>query len=473
MRPHSLVEIARLTGGRVLCEDPSHCFTGIQTDSRSVEPGDLFWAIRGERADGHDFVYDAASRGALGAVVERPVDLPRDPERPDTGRFGLVLVPSTIQALRDLAAHYIRETRPEVIGVTGSVGKTSTKDMVGAVLSQRFTTYRNPGNLNSHIGLPLAVLSMDPGFQYAVLEMAMRKRGEIRELCEVAGPSIGILTDISMSHIGVLGSTTEIALAKSELLQCLPGNGLAVMCADNELIRKVSHRAKCRKVFYGFSEDAECRGVDVRPRGALGTDFAAIYRGERYEFTLNVPGAHQVQNALAAVALGFHLGLSPQEIACGLASVALSPMRLEILEIGDITVVNDAYNASPTSMRAALDLLDHLKGCRKVAILGDMLELGSFASKAHMEVGEYAQGKADLLFAVGDLARYIKKGWDQQAGHVATGTGPFSSWFPEKKEALVALGDAVRPGDVVLVKASRGMGFEDFAAFLKSLNKQG
>lgn len=453
--------------------DPSRCFTGIQTDSRLVESGDLFWAIRGERADGHDFVHHAASSGALGAVVERPVDVPRCPEHPDAGEFGLLLVSSSIQALSDLAAHYIGETGPEVIGVTGSVGKTSTKDMVGAVLSQRFTTYKNPGNLNSHIGLPLAVLSMGPGFQYAVLEMAMRKRGEIHELCKVAGPSIGILTDISMSHIGVLGSTGEIALAKSELLECLPGNGLAVMCADNEFVRKVSHRAKCRKIFYGFSEDAECRGVDVRTRGALRTDFAAIYRGERYEFTLNAPGAHQVQNALAAVALGLHLGLSPREIACGLSSVALSPMRLEILEIGGITVVNDAYNASPTSMRAALDLLDQLEGCRKVAILGDMLELGSFASKAHAEVGEYARGKADALFAVGDLARYIRKGWDQQGRLVATGTGPFSSWFPEKEKAMDVLGDTIRPGDVVLVKASRGMGFEDFVAFLKSLNKQG
>ncbi len=459
MKPLTLEEIARFAGGHVVSGDKRQAFSNVQIDSRLVKPGDLFWAIIGERSDGHDFVGSAAKNGALGAVVEHPVD--------NRAGLGLIQVSSTVKALSSLAENYLSLTAPSVIGVTGSVGKTSTKDMIGSVLSQKYRTYKNPGNLNSAIGLPLAVLGMDEDYDYLVLEMAMRRPKQIEELCHVAKPSVGVLTDISMSHIEKLGSLEGIAGAKAELLKCLPREGTAVMCGDNPLVREVSGQAPCRKVFYGFSEDVDFRAVDILPLGKEGSEFTVLGQGQRHRFYLNVPGRHQVKNALAAVAVGQLLGLSPAEIGQGLSAVDLSPMRLEVTEFGDLTVINDAYNASPSSMKAALDLLGSFEGSRKVAILGDMLELGSFGPQAHREVGAYAREKADILFAVGDLAEKIKEGWDEKSCFPRTGRDTFSSWYPDKEKAEGPLKGALLPGDVVLVKASRGMGFEDFVLFLK------
>ncbi len=461
MRPYSLREIAGITGGHIIFGDGERLFTRVCIDSRKVLPGDLFVAIVGERADGHDFVAEVREKGAGGAICEHGLT---GVEEGSDG-FGVVMVTSTIGALGDLSARYRRELSLKVIGVTGSVGKTGTKDFLVSVLSQRFSTYGNPGNLNSHIGLPLAVLGMDGEYEYAVLEMAMRKRGEIRELCEICLPEIGVLTDISASHIGVLGSIEEIALAKAEILEALPRDGLAVMCGDNEYIRRVSERASCRRVFYGFGEGNDLRAVDIKSLGEGGSEFTAVYKGDRIPLATKVPGLHMVQNSLAAVAVGLELGLSPEEIREGLANARMSPMRLEIKKISGLTVINDAYNASPKSMRAALDLLEEIPGNRKIAVLGDMLELGDYGPEAHREVGKYAALKADILVAVGSLGIEIVKGWNE------TGGGKPSSWFGGKEEAQEYLGRLLRRGDVCLVKASRGMGFESIVSFLDGLGE--
>lgn len=461
VRPYSLKEIADITGGRIAFGDEDRLFTKVNIDSRKTLPGDLFVAIVGERADGHDFVAEVRDKGAGGAVCEHPVQ----GGDPGPDGFGILMVSSTIGALRDLSSHYRRELPVQVIGVTGSVGKTGTKDFLVSVLSQRFSTYGNPGNLNSHIGLPLAVLGIDAPYRYAVLEMAMRKRGEIGELCEISRPAVGVLTDISASHIGVLGSIEEIADAKAELLEALPRDGLAVMCGDNEHIRRMSRKATCRKIFYGFGEENNVRAVDVRSLGSDGSSFTLVYKDDRFPLVVKVPGAHMVQNSLAAVAVGLEFGMSPHEIREGLENAQMSPMRLEVRRQNGLVVINDAYNASPKSMRAALDLLEEIKGERKVAVLGDMLEMGSYGPEAHREIGKYAAGKADLLVAVGDLSIEIVKGWNE------TGTRKTSSWFGGKEEAQEYLGNILRRGDVCLVKASRGMGFESIVAFLDRLGE--
>jgi UDP-N-acetylmuramoyl-tripeptide--D-alanyl-D-alanine ligase len=458
---YTLGEIARITGGKLIQGDPASRLSGVAIDSRKDVSGALFCAIQGQRADGHDFLDVVAAKGAVGALVQRPVATANP-------AFGLILTESTVKALGDLAAFHRSRLPVTVIGITGSVGKTSTKDLIGAVLNRRFTAYKNPGNLNSHIGLPLAILGMEPGYEYAVLEMAMRARGEIKELCGIAKPKIGVLTDISASHIGVLGNLEEISLAKRELLESLPQDGLAVLCHDNELVLEAGNHARCRKVTYGFSPDADCSGYHVRPSDTGHTDFKVNYKGRRFGFRLGVPGVHQVQNALAAIAIGFELGLSADEIAQGLAEVALSPMRLEVVKGKRITIINDAYNASVKSMTAALDLLESVGGGRKIAILGDMLEMGEYGPAAHLEVGRYARNKADVLVAIGPLSSYIKQGWDE----AATTQDDLSSWFPDKQSATGLLCELIRPGDTYLVKASRSLEFEGLVDFLSDLDNR-
>lgn len=464
MRPYSLGEIADITGGKVLSGDASLSFTKVGIDSRKAGEGELFCALTGERSDGHDFVMDVRSKGAGGAMIERPVAGLEEASATAGRRFGLIMVRSTVKALQALASSYRSEVPATVIGVTGSVGKTSTKDMVSSVLRSAFTTYSNPGNLNSHIGLPLALLAMDGSPEYAVLEMAMRAKGEIRDLCGIARPRMGILTDISMSHVGVLGSIEKIADAKGELLECLPVDGVALVSADNEWTRKVASRARCKVVLYGLSEAADVRAVDVEPFGPQGSRFRALVNGKAYEFRLKVPGVHQVHNAMAAVAAGFHMGIPYEKIRFGLEDATMSPMRLDVTSGDRITIINDAYNASPKSMRAALDLLAVTGQGRKVAVLGDMLEMGDYGPQAHREVGEYARSKSACLVCAGDLAREIKRGWDS-----ATRGQEDSSWFPDRAKMQEFLTGFVRPGDVVLVKASRGMGFEAVVSLLKDL----
>ncbi len=462
MRPYSLGEIARITGGEILHGAPGAPFTKVAIDSRKVELGDLFGALVGERSDGHDFVVQVFQKGAGGAIIEHPVEelLGVLESEDPAGKFGLIKAGSTVKALQALAAAYRRELPATVIGITGSVGKTSTKDMVCSVLATTFETYGNPGNLNSHIGLPLAVLAMDSSPEYAVLEMAMRARGEITELCAIARPRIGILTDISMSHVGVLGSIEEIAASKSEILQSLPDDGLAIVSGDNEWTRKVSGKARCKVIFYGLSEGCDVRAEDVRTMGAEGSEFTVRVSGEPVRFRLKVPGIHQVHNALAAVAVGVNTGIACEKVREGLEHASMSPMRLDVRTHGGITVIDDAYNASPKSMRAALDLLSVTGDGRKVAVLGDMLEMGSYGPAAHREVGAYARSKASYLACSGELAKEIRAGWD------ATGTMGSSSWFPDKASLQEFVKGFVREGDTCLVKASRGMGFESVVAVL-------
>lgn len=461
MRAYPLWEIAEIVGGSIIRGDRTRPFTRVEIDSRRINSGDLFWCIQGDRVDGHSFVANVAKKGAGAAVIEHPVDL--SDSSAASLDFGLLRVDSTVRAIGVLAKAYRAELPASIIGVTGSVGKTSTKDLAGSVLSTRFSTYRNPGNLNSHIGLPLAVFGMDSSYRYAFLEMAMRKKGEITELCDMVHPDIGILTDISDSHLGELGTIQNIADAKSELLAYLPVHGLAIVCGDNPWVRKVSIRARCKTVSYGLSDGCDCRGYDVKTLGAEGSDFAVAYKDSHYRFSIKTPGLHQVQNSLAAVALGLELGLTYHEIRHGLASASLSPMRLQVMEFPKITVINDAYNASPKSMRSALDLLSQIGHGRKIAVLGDMLELGESGPEAHRDVGRYAASKATHLVTIGLLSEEIKVGWDEVSSDP-------SVHFPDKDSAWEHISGGSLEGDVYLVKASRGMGFE---TLIESFGKTG
>lgn len=466
MRGISVGRIVEITRGILTRGDPSQRVTGVTVDSRSVAEGDLFCATRGEKVDGHDFVLDAFSKGAAASLVSREVDVPSNfsPQK------AVILVPDTVTALGDLARYYLSSLGASVIGVTGSVGKTSTKDMIYSVLAKRFRVGKNPGNLNSHIGLCLAAFKLDPGIEIAVLEMAMRAVGEIRYLASIARPTYGVLTDISQSHIGVVGSLEKIARGKAELIEALPVEGIAFLAGDNPLIRQVTEPVKCRKVFYGFGPDCDYRGEGITILGDEGSAFTLRYPGGEIRAKIPVPGKHQVKNALCAAAVGIELGMTPGEVSVGLETASLSGMRTAIAHAGPLTILDDSYNSSPVSCKAALDLLCELPGERKVAILGDMLELGEWGPEAHREVGRYAAGRVDVLLTEGDLARYIAGGAVEVSSAVARATEV--TWVPDRDSARRFLAGALKAGDVVLVKASRAMKFEEYVEFLMARGQE-
>jgi len=452
----TLGEVLAATGGRLLRGSSDVFISGVSTDSRQVRPGDLFVAIPGERVDGHLFVDQALERGAVAALVARP---------PAVGQAdaGIILVENTVQALGRLAAHYRQRFDLTVIGITGSVGKTSTKDMTAGVLSQRFSVLKSEGNLNTDIGLPLTLFRLRPGHQVAVLEMAMRGLGEIAYLCRIARPRVGIVTTVGETHLELLGSLENIARAKGELVEALPEEGVAVLNGDNPWTRAMGARFAGRTIFFGEGENNAVRATDIRVAGT-GMFYRLLTPEGETEVHLPFPGRHQVINSLAAAATGLAFGLELAEIRAGLEAFEPTGMRMEILEGGGITILNDAYNASPTSTRAALQTLVEMgQGRRKGAVLGGMLELGPYTEKGHAEVGAAAaSAQLDYLITVGELGRLIA------SGALAAGFDPARVFdAADNGEALDRLFDLLQAGDFVLVKGSRGIHMEEIVEPLK------
>lgn len=467
--------IAAVAGGTVVYGDADTPVTGAALDSRQVRPGDLFVAIVGERTDGHQFARAAAAAGAACLLVRRdrwPLGAAAQqggepaaavPLPPDTA---VVAVDDPVAALGRLGAHHRRQLADlTVVGVTGSVGKTSTKDMIAGVLGQGGPVLKNPGNLNSEFSLPLVLLELAKDHRYAVLEMGMRARGEIRQLCDIARPQIGVVTNIGISHLELLGSEREIALAKAELLEALPAAGRAVLPSDDPWYDLLAERSAAPVLTYGFSAAAAVTAQDVVSDGLHGTAFRLSLPDGVVQVRLPVPGHHQVRNALAAAAVGYVAGLSPAQIAAGLAQLKPSGQRTEVYECGGVRVIDDTYNASPASMAAALDLLAaavQRDGGRAVAVLGDMYELGAAAEDGHRATGARAAAAGvDLLVAVGALGRLIGEG-ARTAGLSAAKT----AFAADNAEAVALLQERLQPGDIVLVKGSRGMQMEQIVAAL-------
>jgi len=421
-------------------------------DSRQTGRGDLFVALTGEHADGHEFVPDAVAKGARGVLVQRaPGTL-----SPEVAVFA---VPDALAALQRLAAGRRERRRARVVGVTGSVGKTMTKELIAAVLESKHEVLKSEGNYNTEIGLPLMLLELTRRQRRAVLEMAMRAPGEIRTLCEIARPDVGVVTNVGPSHMDQLGSLEAIAAAKAELVDSLPEAGVAVLNADDPLVRGMAERTSARVVLYGTSPDPEVRATDVASRGLDGVTFTLRWRDAHATVRLPVPGRHNVANALAAAAVGLDDGMSVDEVAEALGRAQVE-MRIRSLQgRGGSTLVDDAYNASPASMTAALDLLAEMEG-RRIAVLGDMKELGTAEEEGHQSVGRHAARVADVIHTVGELGGVIAAA-AREAGHRET-----CEW-PSKEAAAKALSADLGPNDVVLVKASRAMAFETLVEELK------
>ncbi|MCF6509496.1 UDP-N-acetylmuramoyl-tripeptide--D-alanyl-D-alanine ligase [Blastococcus sp. MG754426] len=453
----SLHEVAQLAGGR-LEGPPDGAVTGAVTlDSRAVAPGDLFVAVAGERVDGHDFLGAAAAAGAVAALVARP-----DPALP------CVVVEDPVVALGRLAAgvhERLTAAGVRTLAITGSSGKTSTKDLLGQVLAAAGPTVSPPGSYNNDIGLPLTVLSADAGTRFLVLEMGARGRGHIARLCQVARPEVGVVLNVGSAHLGEFGSADGIAQAKGELVEALPAGGTAVLNADDARVLGMAPRTRARVLTTGRAEQAAVRAVDVALDESARARFTLVAGGERHPVSLRVVGEHQVANALSAAGAALAVGLEPAAVAAALsAAQPRSRWRMEIDRRPDgVTVVNDAYNANPESMRAALAALAGLAGTRRIAVLGGMAELGPDADAEHERLGrDAAAAGVDLVVAVGADAVGIAGG-ATAAGRRA---GEESVHVPDRAAALALLSEVLRPGDVVLVKASRAHGLELLAADL-------
>ena len=451
--------LAAATGGSLLRRGSRVARRGA-VDSRMVVPGMLFVALAGERTDGHRYLGAAAGAGAAAIIVGRepgPDQTPIDA----LGDVTVLRVADPLRALHAVAAAWRLRFAPLVVGVTGSIAKTSTKEAVATVLAGSFTTLRSEGNRNNEVGLPLTVLDLGPQHGAAVLEMGMYAGGEIRDLAAIARPSIGIVTTVQPVHLSRLGSIEAIEDAKAELVEALPAaadGGVAVLNADDERVRRMAARTRARTITYGFAEDADVRAEAVASRGFEGMAFTLVTPAGSREVAIAGLGRLAVHNALAGAAVGLAAGMTLDAIVPGLATGGSAPHRSVVHRVGGLTIVDDAYNASPGSLRAALELLSGLPG-RHVAVLGEMRELGDAHDAGHREVGD-AAGRvlAELVVvdgAPGGAARGIVEG--------ALTAGMASDRIieaPDATAAVVAVLPQLLPGDVVLVKASRGVELE-------------
>lgn len=441
-------DIARALGDSLLAKSGpcgSIAFQRLVIDSRQVEAGDLFIALPGDHHDGHQFIEHALARGATGLIV-------RTLSQPLSDGITAFRVDDTLAALQRIATHWRNRHQTEVIGVTGSVGKTTCKELIALVLEARFRVLKSEGNLNTEIGLPLTLLQLSEEHQRAILEMGMYAQGDIRLLCQIARPHIGVVTNVGPVHLERLGSIEAIAAAKAELVESLPADGWAILNGDDPLVAAMKDKTAAQVLLYGTSPHCHVRGSQLVSRGLEGIAFRLTYGESSIDIESRLLGRHSLPNALAAAAVGIVEGLSLAEIAEALARPDM-PNRARIVPgINGCTVIDDSYNASPASMLGALDLLSELPG-RRIALLGDMRELGAAEEQGHRQVGQRAATATDMLYVVGERGRIIGQA-AQEAGHLCVD-------FPLSTEAAAELlRSQARPGDFILVKASRSMSLE-------------
>lgn len=455
MKPLTVGEIEKAVRGRLLRGSRETSVTGISNDTRTLRPGSAYFALSGERFDGHDFLGKAMEAGAPLLVVDREPD---PASFPQIGASAILRVENVLDALHRLADFYLSQFTLKKVAVTGSTGKTTTKEMLYHILSERFRTVRNLGNYNNLIGLPLSVFTVDETTEAAVFEMGMDRLGEIRTMAAIVRPTVALITNVGHSHLERLGSRERILEAKLEIASCLEPSDTLVVNGDNDLLSKAVY-GNYRLLRVGHGPDADARIEREEQLGPAGVAFRLSVRGDAKDYTVPIPGAHNAGNGALAVAAAFCLGVSPAEAAAGLARTAGTDKRLHIVRSEGITVIDDTYNASPDSMRAALDVLADVDADRRIAILGDMFELGPEEEVLHRLVGEYASQKGiDVVLSVGKNARYIS----DAAGE----TGTRHMHFDSRELLQDVLDQWIREGDAVLVKGSRGMRMEAIAAYL-------
>src|SRR5579859_5935977 len=428
---------------------------GYSIDSRSIKPGELFFAVKGERLDGHDYVEAALEKGAVAAVV-RTDQLQRFPDKTH-----LLPVNDTLVALQTLATAVRRLWGKPLVGVTGSAGKTTTKEAIAHVLGSRLRVLKSEGNFNNHFGLPLMLLKLEPEHDVAVIEMGMSHAGEIRALARIAQPEIGVVTNVAPVHLEFFDSLAGIARAKYELIESLPPSGTAVLNADDEYVSQFGRGFKGKVITYGTAATADVRAENIRSCGTEGTQFDIVTAGSREPARLPLVGAHNVLNALAAVSVALARGLKLSEAVAVLATLTPADKRGQVLQLGNITVINDCYNSNPKALHAMVDALAAMKAARRIVVAGEMLELGPAGEEMHRTAGRHvAEKKIEVLVGVRGLAQSMVEG-----ARKAGGRGEFVATPEEAGEWLAR---ETRDGDVVLLKASRGVKLEKALDLWKS-----
>jgi UDP-N-acetylmuramoyl-tripeptide--D-alanyl-D-alanine ligase len=442
MNPLGVSQIAQFAGASLSSGDGTAVINKVSTDSRTIKPGELFVALRGENFEGHDFIEASAKAGATGALV----DLNWAGNVPNN--FALLRASDTLQAYQTLAAGYRRSLALKVLAITGSNGKTSTKDFAASVLARRFRVTKTEGNFNNHVGLPRTILEASSGDEVAVWEIGMNHPGEIAALAKIASPDAAIITNIGVAHIEFMGSREAIAAEKGALAEAIEPQGTVILNADDPFSEGIAARTRAKVVLTGTTGGA-VRAIEIR-QSSKGSEFTIVEDAHRCRAQLPVAGLHMVQNALLAVAAGRAFSLSIEECAAGLSAAPLTKARLQIKEIGGVQFLDDSYNANPDSMKAALRTLVELdtEG-KRIAVLGEMRELGSESERGHREIGETAAMLGvDQLITIGDAAELIAEG-ARTAGLDKVSSARSTS------EAAKLLGEIAEPGDLVLIKGSR------------------
>lgn len=460
MIEQSIECIAKACKGIIINIGKAKSINKISTDTRTIAKNSMFIPLIGENFDGHIFIKDAINKGANSVLIQkdncRDITIPKD--------ITIIEVEDTLKALKEISQYYRNLFDIPFIGVTGSVGKTTTKDLISGVLSGKYNVHKNLGNFNNEIGLPLTLLNLEEGHEMSVLEMGMSSFGEILNLVNIVYPEIGVITNIGVSHIENLGSRENILKAKMEISNNLGKGNYLLVNGDDEYLKKIDKDNKDYKViFYGLSSHNDFYPTSVEDLGEKGSRFTVNIKGKYVEFKIKQLGLHNVYNGLAAVWIGLKYNMTIEEIQKGLNNFEPSKMRLEIIDKNNMKIINDAYNASPDSMKAALDVLEKVKVDRKIAVLGNMFEMGDFAEEGHRSVGEYlCNNKVDMLITVGDMAKWIgleakEKGFDAEN----------IFYVSNNKDAIDILNNHIKENDAVLIKGSRSMAMEEIVDFLQ------
>lgn len=421
--------------------------TGYSIDTRTIRSGEVFFAVKGERMDGHDFVAHAIAKGAAAAVVSREKAL----SLASTAR--LIAVDDTLAALQTLATAVRRLWGKPLIAVTGSAGKTTTKEAIAHVLSKQFRVHKSEGNFNNHFGLPLMLLKLSPEHDVAVVEMGMSHLGEIAALARTAQPEMGVVTNVAPVHLEFFNSIADIARAKHELVESLPATGTAVLNADDGYVSQFGRGFKGKVVTYGLGPAAGVKAENVRSRGESGSTFDAVVGDRREPVSVPLVGSHNVYNALAAIGVALEQGMSLADAASALATLVPADKRGQVVRVGNITVVNDCYNSNPKALAAMVDALASMPAKRRIVVAGEMLELGPQGVEMHREAGRHVAAKGiDLLVGVRGLA--------QEMVDAAVKSGVNAKFVGTPEQAGEWLAGEARDGDAVLLKASRGVKLE-------------
>lgn len=446
----NLQEIVKATKGALLKEADVKEIKAVSTDTRKIEEGTMFIALKGENFNGNNYVLDAFNKGAKIAIVDE-VKCDLNELKEDVA---LIKVQNTGRALMDLAKFYREKLGLKVVGITGSAGKTSTKDLVAAVLSDKYKVFKTKGNFNNEIGLPLMILELDSTYDVAILEMGMRGLGQIKELAEIASPDLGIITNIGISHIEILKTRENILKAKMEIATFFDKNNTLVVCGNDDFLGALPE-AQYKIVKTGVGENFEIGAKNIALE-ELSSKFT-VYDGEKEEeFSLDMPGEHNISNLMLGIAIAKELGVSFEEMKRGLKNIEATSMRLELIKKDGFSILNDCYNSSPVAVKSAIDVMKNIEGKRRIAVLGTMRELGHKSEEAHREIGKYAKENGiEKVLCFGNFSKNIKEGY-----------GEGCTVYENKEELIKDLLNIICEGDIILVKASRSLKFEEITKAL-------